>query len=146
LKNSKERRHFLRSVNFYKNSKKSFVNCGNVFIFVETKQKTHAMNQIVTPRLTAQIKKEITSQFKGYKFSIRRSSLGMTGIEIYILSAPYAMTETDHEQINQFSMERFYSGRKLSDIKKIYSITRPYQVWADITIGKWNKPFQNTGA
>jgi len=33
----------LQFINFYKNSKKSFVNCGNVFIFVETKQKTHAM-------------------------------------------------------------------------------------------------------
>ena len=105
------------------------------------------MHQIVTPRLTAQIKKEITSQFKGYKFSVRRSAIGsMTGIDIYILSAPYEMTERDHEQINQFNMEKFYSGRKLLDIKKIYSITRPHQIWADITIGKWDKPFQNTGA
>ena len=106
-----------------------------------------------TTQKVAEIRKELKSTFPKFKFSIVKNDYN--AMSVYILSAPYQMTEQNYEQVNEYYIEQHYDGQKRNDLLKIkeimtrdvsYRETGDYGTQPDfytyINIGKWDRPFQ----
>ena len=106
-----------------------------------------------TTEKVSQIRKELKSTFPSFKFSIVKNDYN--SMSVYILSAPYQMTEKEYEQVNEYHIESFYNGQVKTDLLKIreimtkdvkYRETGDYgyqpSFYTYIRIGKWDKPFQ----
>lgn len=106
-----------------------------------------------TTQKVAEIRKELKATFPNFKFSVIKNHYN--SMSVYILSAPYQMTEEKYEQVNEYHIDRFYEGQTKEDLLKIkeiltrdvsYRETGDYGVQPDfytnITIGKWDRPFE----
>jgi hypothetical protein len=108
---------------------------------------------MTTTERIAEIRKQLKEAFKGYKFSVVKRHYN--GVDIAVLSAPYPMTDAQHQTVNPYYIRESFEGRTQEDLLKIreiaysgvtYRETGDYgsqpDLYIDISIGKWNRPFQ----